>query len=196
MEKRRKLAETWDRVIKMQEKDQPEQFADLKKLWNNYQARKIEVVKYYESVISAQDVDVDAIPLPSAEGGFDGLQVIILNIEYSYLNLTLIVSRFLCLHQVLLFPRVHLAVSSRSLHQFWKHLNLSCVLEFLLMFLLRLKTITWLMMMKSLAAGREQSGLVMRRKLLLRLLLLIQRSQSWLVDQAVFRRKCWPWRDK
>ena len=75
LEKRRKLAETWDRVIKMQEKDQPEQFADLKKLWNNYQARKIEVVKYYESVISAQDVDVDAIPLPSAEGGFDGLQV-------------------------------------------------------------------------------------------------------------------------
>ena len=54
-EKRRKLAETWDRVIKMYEKDQPDQFADLKKLWNNYQARKIEVVKYYESVISAQD---------------------------------------------------------------------------------------------------------------------------------------------
>ena len=53
-EKRRKLAETWDRVIKMYEKDQPDQFADLKKLWQNYQARKIEVVKYYESVISAQ----------------------------------------------------------------------------------------------------------------------------------------------
>ena len=35
--KRRKLAETWDRVIKMYEKDQPEQFADLKKLWQNYQ---------------------------------------------------------------------------------------------------------------------------------------------------------------
>lgn len=72
LEKRRKLAETWDRVIKMYEKDQPDQFADLKKLWNNYQARKIEVVKYYESVISAQDVDVDAIPLPTADGGFDG----------------------------------------------------------------------------------------------------------------------------
>jgi len=74
-EKRRKLAETWDRVIKMYEKDAPEQFADLKKLWMNYQARKIEVVKYYESVISAQDVDVDAIPLPSAEGGFDGMNI-------------------------------------------------------------------------------------------------------------------------
>ena len=74
-EKRRKLAETWDRVIKMYEKDQPDQFADLKKLWNNYQARKIEVVKYYESVISAQEVDVDAIPLPSADGGLGGMDI-------------------------------------------------------------------------------------------------------------------------
>ena len=74
-EKRRKLAETWDRVIKMHEKDQPEQHADLKKLWHNYQARKIEVVKYYESVISAQDVDIDNIPLPSADGGFDGMNI-------------------------------------------------------------------------------------------------------------------------
>jgi len=65
-EKRRKLAETWDRVIKLYEKDAPEQWADLKKLWTNYQGRKIEVVKYYESVISAQDVEVDSIPLPNA----------------------------------------------------------------------------------------------------------------------------------
>ena len=70
-EKRRKLAEIWDRVIKSHEKDQPEQYAEFKKLWQNYQGRKIEVVKYYESVISAQDVDVDAIPLPSADGGLD-----------------------------------------------------------------------------------------------------------------------------
>jgi len=65
-EKRRKLAETWDRVIKLYEKDAPEQWADLKKLWTNYQGRKIEVVKYYESVISAQDVEVDTIPLPNS----------------------------------------------------------------------------------------------------------------------------------
>ena len=74
-EKRRKLAETWDRVIKMVDKDQPEQSAELKKLWHNYQARKIEVVKYYESVMSAQEVDVDAIPLPSADGGLDGMNI-------------------------------------------------------------------------------------------------------------------------
>eukprot|EP00092_Neocalanus_flemingeri_P046858 GFUD01052886.1.p1 GENE.GFUD01052886.1~~GFUD01052886.1.p1 ORF type:complete len:527 (-),score=219.74 GFUD01052886.1:3-1583(-) len=64
-EKRRKLAETWDRVIKLYEKDAPEQWADLKKLWTNYAGRKIEVVKYYESVMSAQDVEVDSIPLPN-----------------------------------------------------------------------------------------------------------------------------------
>ena len=53
-EKRRKLAETWDRVIKIYEKENPDQYTDLKKLWVNYQGRKIEVVRYYESVMSAQ----------------------------------------------------------------------------------------------------------------------------------------------
>jgi WW domain-binding protein 11 len=86
-EKRRKLAETWDRVIKRYEKENPEQYADLKKLWMNYQGRKIEVVKYYESVMSAQvgssaqpphtpcftqEVDVDDIPMPSFDDhGYD-----------------------------------------------------------------------------------------------------------------------------
>ena len=31
--------------------------------------------KYYESVISAQEVDVDAIPLPSADGGLGGMDI-------------------------------------------------------------------------------------------------------------------------
>ena len=53
-EKRRKLAETWDRVLKIYEKENPDQYTELKKLWMNYQGRKIEVVKYYESVMSAQ----------------------------------------------------------------------------------------------------------------------------------------------
>ena len=57
-EKRRKLAETWDRVIKMYEKEQPDKYSGLKQLWNNYSARKIEVVKYYESVINAHEVEV------------------------------------------------------------------------------------------------------------------------------------------
>jgi len=71
-EKRRKLAETWERVIKMYEKDLPEQWAELRKLWANYQSRKIEVVKYYESVKNAQAVTVDEIPLPNmSSAGLD-----------------------------------------------------------------------------------------------------------------------------
>jgi hypothetical protein len=41
-EKRRKLKETWDRVISMYEKDAPEQWEDLKKLWLNYQVSHIQ----------------------------------------------------------------------------------------------------------------------------------------------------------
>ena len=37
-EKRRKLVETWNRVIQMYEKEDPEQYAELKKVWNNYQS--------------------------------------------------------------------------------------------------------------------------------------------------------------
>ncbi len=40
-EKRRKLVETWNRVIQMYEKEDPEQYADLKKVWNNYQGTLI-----------------------------------------------------------------------------------------------------------------------------------------------------------
>ena len=41
-------------MIKIYEKENPDQYTELKKLWMNYQGRKIEVVKYYESVMSAQ----------------------------------------------------------------------------------------------------------------------------------------------
>lgn len=71
-EKRRKLSEMWERVIKLYEKDNPDQYSDLKKLFTNYSARKIEVVRYYESVMSAQEVEVDTIPLPNMNtGGVD-----------------------------------------------------------------------------------------------------------------------------
>jgi len=68
-EKRRKLSEMWERVISLYQKDNPDQYADLKKLWLNYSARKIEVVRYYESVVQAQEVEVDTIPLPEMGGG-------------------------------------------------------------------------------------------------------------------------------
>ena len=66
-EKRRKLHETWHRVIKMYERESPEQYVDLKKLWHSYQNRKREVVAQFEAVKNAQNVTVDSIPLPSGD---------------------------------------------------------------------------------------------------------------------------------
>jgi hypothetical protein len=68
-EKRRKLIETWHRVIKMYEKDDVEQYVELKKLWHSYQGRKQEVVQQFEAVRNALNVSVDTIPLPSGPGG-------------------------------------------------------------------------------------------------------------------------------
>ena len=51
----------------MYERESPEQYVDLKKLWHSYQNRKREVVSQYEAVKNAQNVTVDSIPLPSGD---------------------------------------------------------------------------------------------------------------------------------
>ena len=61
------MHETWHRVIKMYERESPEQYVDLKKLWHSYQNRKREVVAQFEAVKNAQNVTVDSIPLPSGD---------------------------------------------------------------------------------------------------------------------------------
>lgn len=68
-DKRRKLHETWNRVMRMYEKEDVEQYVELKKLWHSYQNRKHEVVQHFESVKNAQNVLVDEIPLPSLPDG-------------------------------------------------------------------------------------------------------------------------------
>jgi WW domain-binding protein 11 len=68
-EKRRKLMETWDRVYKMYEKDAPDQFEEVTKQWTAYQVRKMEVIRYYESVMAAKDVEIEGIPLPNMSSG-------------------------------------------------------------------------------------------------------------------------------
>ena len=65
-EKRRKLMETWTRVVHLYEKEDVDQHLDLKKMWSNYLKRKEEVVDHYEAVKTAQMVDIDDIPLPNA----------------------------------------------------------------------------------------------------------------------------------
>ena len=51
----------------MYERESPEQYVDLKKLWLSYQNRKREVVGQYEAVKNAQNVTVDSIPLPTGD---------------------------------------------------------------------------------------------------------------------------------
>ena len=51
----------------MFEKENPEQYVELKKLWLSYQNRKREVVAQFEAVKNAQNVTVDSIPLPSGD---------------------------------------------------------------------------------------------------------------------------------
>ena len=70
-EKRRKLVETWNRVMRMYEKEEPQLYQDFKRLWNNYNLRKNEVVSAFEAVKNAENVQLDDIPLPSLLPGHD-----------------------------------------------------------------------------------------------------------------------------
>lgn len=66
-EKRKKLRETFDRVLKMYDKDDPEKWVDLKRQEMEYEKRRAHLISYYESVKHAQSVQVDDIPLPSIQ---------------------------------------------------------------------------------------------------------------------------------
>ncbi|XP_045495520.1 WW domain-binding protein 11 isoform X2 [Colias croceus] len=66
-EKRKKLKETFDRVLKMYDKDDPEKWIELKRQETDYEKRRAHLISYYESVKHAQSVQVDDIPLPTLE---------------------------------------------------------------------------------------------------------------------------------
>lgn len=70
-DKRRKLIETWDRVIHMYEKEDAEQYIDLKKVWSSYQVRKNELMSHFDAVQNAQKVKINDIPLPNTVGPND-----------------------------------------------------------------------------------------------------------------------------
>ncbi|EEC17441.1 fkbp-rapamycin associated protein, putative [Ixodes scapularis] len=65
-DKRKKLRETWDRVLRLYQKEDPEHFSELKKMELEYEDKRNTLIKYYESVKFAQSVEIDQIPLPSA----------------------------------------------------------------------------------------------------------------------------------
>lgn len=51
-------------AIFLQYKDDPEKWSDLKRRQNEYEHKRNQLVTFYESVKSAQQVTVDEIPLP------------------------------------------------------------------------------------------------------------------------------------
>ncbi|OXU28010.1 hypothetical protein TSAR_015854 [Trichomalopsis sarcophagae] len=65
-DKRKKLKETLDRVLKMFAKDDQEKWTELKDQMIQYERRRLELVSYFEAVRHAQQVQVDEIPLPSS----------------------------------------------------------------------------------------------------------------------------------
>ncbi|KAK3925665.1 Protein EARLY FLOWERING 5 [Frankliniella fusca] len=69
-DKRKKLKDTLDRVLKMYDKDDPERWAELKTQEADYEKRRAALLQYYEAVRHAQQVQVEEIPLPiSLTGG-------------------------------------------------------------------------------------------------------------------------------
>ncbi|XP_068618371.1 WW domain-binding protein 11 [Battus philenor] len=66
-EKRKKWRETFDRVLKMYDKDDPEKWVELKRQEMEYDKRRAHLISYYESVKHAQSVQVDDIPLPTLQ---------------------------------------------------------------------------------------------------------------------------------
>nr|XP_023020482.1 WW domain-binding protein 11 [Leptinotarsa decemlineata] len=63
-DKRKKLRDTLERVLSMYYKDDPEKWTDLKRRQTDYEHKRNQLVTFYESVKSAQQVTVDEIPLP------------------------------------------------------------------------------------------------------------------------------------
>uniref|UniRef100_A0A0K8SM30 WW domain-binding protein 11 n=3 Tax=Lygus hesperus TaxID=30085 RepID=A0A0K8SM30_LYGHE len=66
-DKRRKLRETLDRVLKMYIKEDPEKWEELKRAEAEYEKRRSTMATYSEAVRHAQQVQVDEIPLPIRE---------------------------------------------------------------------------------------------------------------------------------
>ncbi|KAG8175375.1 hypothetical protein JTE90_021481 [Oedothorax gibbosus] len=65
-DKRKKLKDTWDRVMRLYQKEDRERYNELRRLELEYEGRRNILVKYFDSVRIAQQVQVDEIPLPDA----------------------------------------------------------------------------------------------------------------------------------
>ncbi|KAF5272785.1 hypothetical protein FQA39_LY07812 [Lamprigera yunnana] len=63
-DKRKKLRDTLERVLNMYYRDDTDKWTDLKRKQADYEHKRNQIVAFYESVKTAQQVSVDEIPLP------------------------------------------------------------------------------------------------------------------------------------
>ena len=64
LEKRRKLKETWDRVMRMYHKEDKTKWIQFKRMEDEYEVKRCEMQRHFEAVKSAENVSIEEIPLP------------------------------------------------------------------------------------------------------------------------------------
>ncbi|KAG1682970.1 WW domain-binding protein 11 [Nymphon striatum] len=67
-DKRKKFRETFQRILKLYEKEDREQWIELKKLEQDYEKKRNIMIQYFESVKHAEQVKLEEIPLPNLPG--------------------------------------------------------------------------------------------------------------------------------
>ncbi|XP_041093704.1 WW domain-binding protein 11 [Polyodon spathula] len=63
-EKRKKLRETFERIVCLYEKENPETYQELRGIEREYEGRRGQLSRYFDSVKNAELVEVGSIPLP------------------------------------------------------------------------------------------------------------------------------------
>ena len=62
--KRKKLRETFERILQLYEKENPDIYKELRKLEVEYEQKRAQLSQYFDAVRNAQHVEVESIPLP------------------------------------------------------------------------------------------------------------------------------------
>ncbi|XP_051996263.1 WW domain-binding protein 11-like [Xyrauchen texanus] len=63
-DKRKKLRETFERIVRLYERENPETYKELRKVEVDYETKRGQLALYFHSVKNAESVEVDSIPLP------------------------------------------------------------------------------------------------------------------------------------
>ncbi|KAG8436107.1 hypothetical protein GDO86_007279 [Hymenochirus boettgeri] len=63
-DKRKKLRETFERILRLYEKENPETYKELRKIELDYEYKRSQLSQYFDAVKNAQHVEVESIPLP------------------------------------------------------------------------------------------------------------------------------------